>query len=549
MSRYLVTVETVKIKDFIFSTNKLKLIRGASFLLDYLNQVKVPEILLKNGVSKDNIIYIGAGNAKFFVDTLDVAKNIAKEVKDIYKKEAPNSKVVVAFKEITFDGEKSQGKNRIWDDIDDLAKEVAIEKSKGFPIINIDIPYVEKCSLCGTNPVEVSTEKIREDLERLKISTDEIHKIREQIERLTQGKGRICEECLRKLIFSNLIKDDKHKIGFYGRLKDSEKGFGEDIDFDTEIEDYEGNKSFIGFMYSDGDGLGDFLKNISDEFKKKDSEKEYIEFLKEFSEKLDNNTKESLLEVLKKKFESIDKDKIKKEKIIGEFLIVGGDDVCAIFNPNLVLEISNDFQKVFEKKMKEYTEAKGIDKRITSSSGVVIAKSKTPIYHLFEQALKLQKNAKKKRYNGGVLKTGYIDFQVIGSEGCVDIKNFREKISKEKNQTIERPYSINKEERTETFESLIKIIREFKKEKFPKTKLRYIYELKRNDSMENFEKKMDFINYLSKMAGNHVALVNKITDVDYLNYNKFDNKFGNIFDILELYDFIDENEGGNNSED
>ena len=60
---------------------------------------------------------------------------------------------------------------------------------------------------------------------------------------------------------------------------------------------------------------------------------------------------------------------------------------------------------------------------------------------------------------------------------------------------------------------------------------------------------MDFINYLSKMAGNHVALVNKITDVDYLNYNKFDDKFGNIFDILELYDFIDENEGGNNSED
>ena len=205
--------------------------------------------------------------------------------------------------------------------------------------------------------------------------------------------------------------------------------------------------------------------------------------------------------------------------------------------------------KVFEKKMKEYTKAKGIDKRITSSSGVVIAKSKTPIYHLFEQSLKLQKNAKKKRYNGGVLKTGYIDFQVIGSEGCVDIKNFREKISKEKNQTIERPYSINKEERTETFESLIKIIREFKKEKFPKTKLRYIYELKRNDSMENFEKKMDFINYLSKMAGNHVALVNKITDVDYLNHNKFDDKFGNIFDILELYDFIDENEGGNNSED
>ena len=35
-NRVLVSIETVKIKDFIFSTNKLKLIRGASYLLDYI---------------------------------------------------------------------------------------------------------------------------------------------------------------------------------------------------------------------------------------------------------------------------------------------------------------------------------------------------------------------------------------------------------------------------------------------------------------------------------------------------------------------------------
>ena len=44
-NRFLVSIETVKIKDFIFSTNKLKLIRGASYLLDYMNQVEVPRIL------------------------------------------------------------------------------------------------------------------------------------------------------------------------------------------------------------------------------------------------------------------------------------------------------------------------------------------------------------------------------------------------------------------------------------------------------------------------------------------------------------------------
>ena len=39
INKFLVSIETVKIKDFIFSTNKLKLIRGASYLLDYMNQV------------------------------------------------------------------------------------------------------------------------------------------------------------------------------------------------------------------------------------------------------------------------------------------------------------------------------------------------------------------------------------------------------------------------------------------------------------------------------------------------------------------------------
>ena len=112
-NRFLISIETVKIKDFIFSTNKLKLIRGASYLLDYMNQVEVPRILKKYGleykakelvneiydINDDDkflkqvdekiddaidkrILYIGAGNAKFLVDSKETAKNICKEIKD-----------------------------------------------------------------------------------------------------------------------------------------------------------------------------------------------------------------------------------------------------------------------------------------------------------------------------------------------------------------------------------------------------------------------------------------------------------------------------------
>ncbi|WP_294065579.1 hypothetical protein [uncultured Fusobacterium sp.] len=570
MSRYIMTVETVKIKDFLFSTNKLRIIRGASYLLDYLNQIVVPEILKNNGVKKEDIIYIGAGNAKFFVDSEDTAKKIAEEVKKAYKIKAPNSKIVASFAETEYKvgGDNSKNKSKIWENIDELAKNTATEKSKGFPMMNLDFIGVEKCELCGRNSAQISVENLERDLENIglvikdgRVKLDdflvkndyliedgysiEIPKLREQIKDLTgtkngtgDNKGIICEECLRKLIFSNRVKDTKSekKISFYNNMKDKFNT----IELGTEISDYENGKSFIGFMYSDGDGLGDFLKNVSDEFKKETNnpkvEEEYLEFLNKFSETLDKNTKEALIEAIKEIFAEK-----KDEKRFGEFLIVGGDDVCAVFNPELVLELSEKFQRIFEEKMKYYIQGtRAKDSSITSSSGVIIAKSKTPAFQLFEQALKLQKSAKAKRYEHSA-KTGFIDFQVIGSEGCVDIDSFRDTINPKDNLVMERPYAINIEKNSEVknVEKLFTTINELKKIKFPKNKLRYIYELKRKPKKEldDFEKKMEFINILSKMKDEHINFIKENYNIDY-DYQEFEKYFNNIFDIVELYDFV-----------
>ena len=553
MSRYIVTVETVKIKDFLFSTNKLRIIRGASYLLDYLNQVVVPEILKSNGVKGEDIIYVGAGNAKFFVDDEDTAKNIAKEVKRVYKKEAPNSKVVVSYIETEYRVGKDNSKNKrkIWEDIDKLAQNTAVEKSKGFPMMNLDFIGVEKCEICGKNSAQISVENLERDLEDIGLIVKDgevildnyslrIPALREQIKDLTgttgDNKGIICEECLRKLIFSNRVKDteSEKKISFYNYVKDEFK----DIELGTEISDYENGKSFIGFMYSDGDGLGDFLKNISQKFKNDKSssnvEEKYLEFLKKFSETLDKNTKEALIDTIKDIFQGKE-----NKRIVGEFLIVGGDDVCAVFNPELVLELSEKFQKIFEEKMKKYiSKTKANDSKITSSSGVIIAKSKTPAFQLFDQALKLQKLAKAKRYEHNA-QTGFIDFQVIGSEGCVDIDAFRKKIDFENNRVMERAYAINIEgnSKVKNIEKLFETIKELKKIKFPKNKLRYIYELKRDEKLEDFEKKMEFINILSKMKDEHIKFIKENYNIDY-DYQEFERYFNNIFDIVELYDFV-----------
>lgn len=585
MAKFIVAIETVKIKEFLFSTNKLKVIRGASYLLDYLNQVEVPKIIKKdNRVEEKDIIYVGAGNAKFFVEKDDkdeaekIVKEIIKEVKDKYEKEAPGAKVVGVYVETAYKkGQKSEKGREVWNDLDKLGELTAIEKSKGFSTLNIDLPYIEKCELSGTEVAEVSIDNFMSDLVTLgfQIENDklifkkfknnrecsiEIGLLKKQVMNLAKTTGKISEASFRKILFANLLKivdkDDEimeidkiNNVGFYDTIKEYIKDYE-----DSTIQDFQDTNSFFGVMYSDGDGLGDFLKGVKTKFielieKNDNAEDLYLEFMGKFSKKLDEITKGSLKEVLEEVFENRDE----KEKW-GEFLIVGGDDVCAVFPPNLVMEISMKFQKRFEDNMatamKEITEDIGDDEntRITSSSGVIIAKAKTPMFQLFEQALHLQKSAKKARKKAidkNLNKTGFIDFQVIGSEGCVDIDEFRDKFKD--NQVMERPYAINieKGEEFKNIENLLTLIKDMKATSFPTNKLRYIYDLKADRKKVNFEKKMELINILSKMKKEQVQFIKDRLGIEYESKtnedleNDFSKDFVNVFDILEIYNFID----------
>ena len=77
---------------------------------------------------------------------------------------------------------------------------------------------------------------------------------------------------------------------------------------------------------------------------------------------------------------------------------------------------------------------------------------------------------------------------------------------------------------------------------FPTNKLRYIYDLKRNQNLDDTKKKISFINILSKMNKEHIKFVVNDLKLDYKEPNTFENNFNNIFDILEIYDFIEEKE-------
>ena len=598
-----------------------------------MNQVEVPRILKKYGleykthelvnkiynISDDKeflekvdeeidkaidkrILYIGAGNAKFLVEDKDKAEKICKEIKEVYKALAPSAKVIAEYYEM-------KENEKIWTAIDELAQKTAEKKSEGFPMLNIDLPFAVKCDLSGTEPAVVSWKNIEDDLENIEIhrsgegsdNDKQVEDTKTAIRNVIKKDNmKISEESAVKIKYSNkMIKDDVNEIGFYSIIK---KALNYDIHLNTEIDDYSVGDSFIGFVYSDGDGLGDFLKNVKKVYT---TEEEYLKFMRKFSVILDRNTKYVLKEVIKKmyndkkfvkkkpilkdgkpKYEIInDKEEEVKKSIIGEFLIVGGDDVCAVFPADLAIEISYEFQKQFEEKMKKFTEIenqkneKKNPENITSSCGIVIAKNKTPMFQLFEQGLKLQKSAKAKRYQEnknreGKVRTGYIDFQVIGNEGNVNIKEYRKKWynkfdkedkNKGKLHVSRRPYSISGSEKnkeykdvSESIKKLIDQVKKLKTKNFPNTKIRYIYDLKKDDTKTDNEKIMESINILSKMSTEEIQVLNELWGIkDKMNLSfenenkneKFKEFFDNIFDVLEIYDFIQKDKSSSEKED
>lgn len=546
---FLVTIETVKIKDYLFSTNKLKVIRGASYLLDYLNQVVVNGVLAKNGITtdSDSYLYVAAGNAKFLVETEEKAKEIIKKVEKAYKNIAPGAKLATSYVE--------QGKNEeIWNLMDESAKKTAEIKNKGFKEINYHLSFVKKCKLCESNAAEIDEKNINREVENYSENFNNTRTFKNKatsmvksiIEELKKEKdGSICKECLTKLIASEMVKPDNKEIGFYSMFKDKFENQFSDFEMAKTIEDYKDNKSFIGFIYADGDGLGDFLSKVKNKFvpiqDKVEADKQYRKFLKEFSINLDKVTKMSLIEAiegLRDKFPTHGKDNDKR--YYGEFLIVGGDDVCGVFPADLALELSEKYQAIFEKKMYEYfeknkdSESEEIN-NITTSSGVIIAKAKTPMYLLFEQSLKLQKSAKKARYiefknKKDEKKHGYTDFQVIGSEGNVDISKFREE--NKLKELINRPYEVSGKE--SQLLALINRIRDFKKSDFPRNKIRKFYDLKRMG--ESTEALYEFVNLYSKLTDEQKLLL----EIDLNKDMELKDILGNIFDILEMYSFVQE---------
>jgi len=121
MSKYLYGASIQGIQEFIFKTNKLREITGASEIINSITGLEFLKIFVKAEILETNLIQNAAGIVKIVFDELEDAKKIVLEFPKAVYTMAPGIVVSQAIEEINGDLVKA---------IDELEKKLAAEKNK-----------------------------------------------------------------------------------------------------------------------------------------------------------------------------------------------------------------------------------------------------------------------------------------------------------------------------------------------------------------------------------------------------------------------------------
>ena len=234
---------------------------------------------------------------------------------------------------------KIEGDKPKQEDFDELEKRLSIQRNRPSPPLDMALAVMKRAPRTGRPAVKKKVNK--------KDGSEDL------LDRASIQKGEMYTE--------------------YFRKNAEERQF-------TDIEQLSNDKNKIGIIHADGNGLGQIIPAIV-----KNGEGENV--LREFSTKLDKATREAFKEAL----ECVKSKKIRK-------LMLSGDDMMAIVDPDYMLPFAYAYLQAFEEKtaanLKEYLEK--IDKsKLTACAGIIFCNEKYPMHHAVRLAEGLNEEVKK----------------------------------------------------------------------------------------------------------------------------------------------------------
>ncbi len=359
---YLYGASVQGIQGFIFQTNKLKEIVGASELVE---QICTTKFLEAAGILKDdkNLIINAAGNIKYIFEDKTKCEHLVRLFPKIIMDFAPGITISQAVVPTTGDLPK---------DIDCLEELLKAQRSKASMPIETGFMGLERDRRAGGVAVVVENGDI------------------------------ICSATKAKIAFSKKTQVFKSVAG------DVDANL-ENLPLDIEKITESGKNSWLAIIHADGNALGILLQTLGKKLKEnKFSEEKVKTAFSTFSKSLDSATKEAA----RIAFENVIKVDLTKYKYPIRPVILGGDDLTVIVRADLALDFTIKFLEAFERQTKEQFEflakdyqVEGFENGITACAGIAYIKEKYPFHYgvdladlLTGKAKKFSKDDKFKKY-------------------------------------------------------------------------------------------------------------------------------------------------------
>ncbi len=372
MKKALVALDTDHIKEYVFGTSKLKEIRGASSLLDYLNRIVMKERARSGSFDERCVIYANGGSGLFLIDADKVdefGKAVQKAFRDVT---GGGASITYVVQELPPDAP---------DDIDDilnypLADTLALmryrlREAKDCPPEVIALPshpFMRLCDACGieyANPDPKNEEVPRDpgEEDELYCTSCQNKRIRDnEVKGFIPGIERGHHTPDREYLWDHVISALRNE----GYFRSFEKNLPERPHDFNAFQNFRGAKDYLGLIYADANRMGERVEACNT-----------LAELKTLAGNVDKAIYEAVRIAIVKHLKIEDHIKPGKELMQDseqpifpfDILLLGGDDMFMVTPASVAMDVALTITTEFRRLTNE---------KHTLSVGVVLAPVKYP---------------------------------------------------------------------------------------------------------------------------------------------------------------------------
>jgi len=430
----LIAFDTDHIKRYVFGTDKLKEIRGASSLLDYLNRIVMDQFAEQYRAHK---VYANGGSGLFYLATEhanDFGQQVQQAYYDVTGGGASITFVLLPLPEgIT---EKNIDKEDITDHLEEL--QWRLQEKKLHPPASLTLashPFLRLCDACGieyASPAVKGKKVVHDPGEedecycvscQLKRSRDS--DVKGFIEDIEAGKRVSYHEYLWDQIIPQLRKMNYDIPPLTERPND----------FNV-FRNFKGAKDYLGLIYADGNNMGRAFADC-----KKLDQREAL------AHTIDEALYTAVCTAITRHLKIKDHLKLKEQQTGDlknpvfpfDILLLGGDDICMVVPASVALDVALTLIETFREETKQ---------KQTLSVGVVLAPIKYPFGLLQETASTALKFAKKVGSDarvkaekaGNAVDDTRINFFIVTGGSSSDFKSVHDTVYHEQNDTTTQDF-------------------------------------------------------------------------------------------------------------